>query len=243
MDAFVSSVASILKDRPHEDPFLIRTLYGIGNGLAEIIKRSLAYLQQVVQHWRDMSLRYSSLRSKHVASFLSCSSCSCLWRYARVSTWLSAGGFRESSGGALRVGLFSKQRQRAVQRRGRPRRSVVNHVSRNVSRSMVTRLCRPNDRARRCLLSSMLLPRSIRSSLRRRGSTRAKRIGDNHNRYCEGRGICMLSNVPKERLKLDLPVGGRLWYYCQKWEKMGASRRVVRWRKFSLPLRFDRLVV
>ena len=68
MDAFVSSVASVLKDRPHKDPFLIRTLYGIGNGLAEIIKRSLASLQQVVLHRRDMSLWYSSLRSKHVAS-------------------------------------------------------------------------------------------------------------------------------------------------------------------------------
>ena len=68
MDAFVSSVAGVLKERPHEDPFLIRTLYGIGNGLAEIIKRSLASLQQIVLHRRDMSLWYSSLRSKHVAS-------------------------------------------------------------------------------------------------------------------------------------------------------------------------------
>ena len=38
---FVSSVFSILKDFPHEDPFLIRTLYGIGNGLAGTFMRSL----------------------------------------------------------------------------------------------------------------------------------------------------------------------------------------------------------
>ena len=64
----MSSVAGVLKERPHEDPFLIRILYGICNGLAEIIKRSLASLQQILLHRRDMSLWYLSLRSKHVAS-------------------------------------------------------------------------------------------------------------------------------------------------------------------------------
>ena len=36
---------------------------------------------------------------------------------------------------------------------------------------------------------------------------------------------------------------GRLSYFWQEWEKMGASRRVVRLLKFGLPLCFNRLVV
>ena len=71
--------------------------------------------------------------------------------------------------------------------RGHPRRLVVNRVRRNISRRVVTRFNRPNNLARGChLRMSMLQFRSIRSTLRRRGSTGASRIGDNHSGYCKG---------------------------------------------------------
>ena len=38
-------------------------------------------------------------------------------------------------------------------------------------------------------------------------------------------------------------VGGRLKHFWRKWAEMGASRRVVRWLKFGMPLRFSRKVV
>ena len=55
MGAFVSLVASVLKERPPEVPFLI-TLYGMAVDSPRFIKRSLASLQQIVLHRRDMSL-------------------------------------------------------------------------------------------------------------------------------------------------------------------------------------------
>ena len=36
----------------------------------------------------------------------------------------------------------------------------------------------------------------------------------------------------------NLPVGGRLKFFWQRWSEMGASRRVVRWLRHGYPLRF-----
>ena len=38
-------------------------------------------------------------------------------------------------------------------------------------------------------------------------------------------------------------VGGRLRHFWRKWAEMGVSRRVVRWLKFGMLLRFSRKVV
>ena len=47
----------------------------------------------------------------------------------------------------------------------------------------------------------------------------------------------------KRPLSVNLPVGGRLRHFWPIWQRMGASRRVVRWLKFGFPLRFDQSYV
>ena len=161
MDAFVSSVAGVLKGRPHEDHFLIRTLYGIDNGLAEIIKRSLASLQQIVLHHRDMPLWYSSLCSKHVA-------------YLRHAPVLGATlvfppdlvhEVLESCQGDIKSKAFFKAPLREPLLQSSLLPSAVLPVSRNVSRGVRTRFGRPSGRAHRVLRKMPTrLPRSTRQA-------------------------------------------------------------------------------
>ena len=189
MDAFVSSVVSVLKERPHEDPFLIRTLYGIGNGLAEIIKRSLASLQQVVLHRRDMSLWYSPLRSKHVASL----------RHAPVlsATLVFPPDLVREVSETRQEDIKSKALFKAVTAgTSAPRHSLffsgpLRQPKRQSSGG--DKIWSPKGRDRLLEEGQLVYPAALETMLPLRGSPRARRIGDNHSRYCEGRDICMLS--------------------------------------------------
>ena len=144
---------------------------------------------------------------------------------------------------------YSRRRLRKPLLRGSPRLSALHPVSRNVSRWERTQFFYPSGRAHRCLRRRPIhLPCNSKDKLSGQGSPKARQIGDNHSRYCEGRDICMLSHASLDtfclslkdssvlkRSKSDLPVGGRLGYFWQEWEKMGASRRIVWWLKFYLP--------
>ena len=66
MNAFVFSVASILKERLHEDPFLILPFTGLEMDSPRLLSARWRLCSR--SYCRDMSLWYSSLRSKHVAS-------------------------------------------------------------------------------------------------------------------------------------------------------------------------------
>ena len=121
--------------------------------------------------------------------------------------------------------------------------------------------CHPRDRffllskqrlqkRRSCLRPCPSHHRLSQQLLRRR--RKPSRIGDYSEIFLGGtqpKLISPLPNILGKSLRVlgtetkpigELPVGGRLKFFWREWESMGASRRVVRWFRFGLPLKFAR---
>ena len=67
LDAYLAAALNVVKESDNPDPYLMRLITQSANGLAELVRRSVAIVQQAVLHRRDMALWDPKVKSAQIA--------------------------------------------------------------------------------------------------------------------------------------------------------------------------------
>ena len=66
LDAFLAASSSVIGKNSSADPFLLRAMSASGNAIAELVHRTVASLQNLTIHRRDMALYGTGVRAPHL---------------------------------------------------------------------------------------------------------------------------------------------------------------------------------